>query len=410
MKKNWIIPNNIILAILFFFATKIFAVTQTHVLLGDDLIFTKKYVSLFLNKRLAILANQASVNSKGKNIIDVLHHARHIHLIEIFSPEHGLRGIKTSKIKDGRDLITKLPVYSLYGPRKFPTKKELKKIDTIVIDLQDVGLRFYTFSTTMALVLKSAKKYHKQVIILDRPNPLGGNIIYGPPLQKKYLGEFTGYYPIPMRHGLTLGELARYFNRFFNIHANLIVIPMHHWQRKLLFNQTHLIWHRTSPALPTFQQAFLYGIFGPLESLPLSAGRSLKNKTAFEIYGAPWISAKQSLELVRKIRHLQLPGLIFHPVSWIPVRDVYNGHLCRGFSVHVTNYQKVKGFYSLLSVLRVLQGLFGGKMKLNDSAVMLGQDWLIQGIKNNLPITALMERSKRQNRQYIRDRKTILLY
>lgn len=391
----------------------IFTATAQTVLVGADQILKPPYLQMLYGKRIAVLANPASVDAHGRNIIGILFNQPKIHLVALFSAEHGLRGNQdVENIKNSQDKITGLPIYSLYGKNLAPTPEALDKLDIIIIDLQDVGLRYYTFSTTMAKIMQAAKKAHKQVMILDRVNPLGGNIVSGPVLENKLVGDFIGYYPIPTRYGLTLGELARYYNHFFHIDCNLTVIPLKNWQREQLFYQTGLVWHAPSPALPTFQQAFLYSVFAPLETLNMAVGRSLDNKDAFRIYGAPWISAAQAAQLVARIKQLKLPGLSFSTVAWVPNRDIYKNKLCHGFKVTITDYHQVLDSYSLISVLKVMYALFGDQLGLGigKNKIMLGTEWMVSGIKNNQSTAELIQKSKDSARQFMRNRKGILLY
>ena len=390
----------------FIFAGK----ANAKVKLGIDVAMTQPYKNKLLHKRLALVANSASRNSEGKNTIDVLFKDPQINLVKLFSPEHGLRHFKDTAVEDKHDNITGLPVFSLYGPRKIPTAAELKSVDAVVIDLQDVGSRYYTYATTMALILQQAKRLNKEVIILDRPNPLGGAIVAGALLDTKQQHKFDSYFSIPMRHGLTFGELARYFNQQFHIGVKLTVIPMQHWQRKMLFPDTGLAWYAPSPALPTFQQAFLYNILGPLESLRLSVGRSLMNQKAFMIYGAPWITPQQAGHLVSKLNQLQLPGLQFKMIAWIPNRRIYKDKKCFGFLVKLTQINQVNCFYSSLAVLRVLYQQFGNTIAIEQATNMLGTHALVDSIKSQQPISQIIKNIRRKDQQYLAKRKTALLY
>ena len=381
-----------------------------NILLGDDRIMHPQYLRLLKGKRVALIANFASRNSEGQPIIETFFHSPKINLVAIFTPEHGLRVKKDKKVHSEYDHLLKVPIYSLYGASKKPTAEQLKNVDVLVFDLQSVGMRYYTYASTMAIMMQAAKKYNKPIIILDRVNPLGGKVVAGPISSKDMLGYFTSYFPVPMRYGLTMGELARYYNRYFHINAKLTVVPLLHWQRRFLFNQTDLQWVAPSPALPTFQQAFLYGIFGPMESLSLAVGRGITNEHAFHYFGAPWMTVKQSQELVRRLKALHLPGLKFSTVTWTPTRREFLGEPSHGFKVRVTDYHKVKAYKSLLSVLQVMHYMFGDKLKLEKTRCMIGQGWVLKSIDQHKSIKSILKKTKRDNQAFMQKRKTILLY
>lgn len=384
--------------------------SNAKVLVGADQVLDKPYINYLIGKRVGLVANAASVNSFGKHTIDIIRSNPKIHLLALFSPEHGLRGLKDHSVDDGHDPKTGLPVYSLYGPRKVPTKEQFNDIDIIVLDLQDVGLRYYTYATTMALIMKQAKKYHKQVMVLDRVDPLGGHIVSGATLEKQLTGGFAAYYPIPTRHGLTMGELARYFNKYFHIGSDLVVVPLKNWHRRMLFPQTGLQWRSPSPALPSFEQTYLYSVFGSLEALKLSVGRSKTNREAFRVYGAPWISTSQASKLVEKLNALKLAGLNFRLTSWVPNRAKYKGSQCHGFRVAITEPNNINSFYSLLEVLKVMNQELGQQLGLKQIRGMLGAGWLIKDIEENVPTQKMISRTKQENQGFVNNRKSILLY
>lgn len=378
---------------------------------GVNQLTTAAYLNQLKNKRVALLANTASRNARGENTIDILNNNPHIHLTELFSAEHGIRETHDEKYASTHDAKTGLRVYSLYGAHTSPTKAALKNIDVIVIDLQDVGVRYYTYATTMALIMKAAKKYGKTVMILDRPNPLNGVTVSGPLLAKKFQGGFASYYPLPMRHGLTMGELAQYFNRYFKIHCKLVVVPMEGWHRTMFFNQTGLRWTPPSPALPSFKQTFLYGIFGPLETLNLSVGRSHNNALAFEIFGAPWITKPNAKKLVAQLNQEHLPGLRFAYYHWSPNRAAYKGEPCYGFRVFVGNTKNVQGFKTLLTVLKILNQDFGAKqLALDHIDGMIGTAWVREDLQKGMSINAILKKVTDNNRPFRQKRKAILIY
>lgn len=384
------------------------AYKNSPVLSGVDRLFTPEYVSLIKDKKIAVVANNASLNRQEKSTVDLLKNYPHTQVVAIFSPEHGFNVAEDDKVSD--DGSAKIPIYSLYGPRKSPTKEQLEGVDTIVFDLETVGLRYYTYITTLALVMKAAKQENINIIVLDRVNPLGGEQVSGAILNKKYLGDFAGFYPIPTRYGLTMGELAKFYNQYFGIDAKLTVVPLKNWRRTDLFTDTDLKWHAPSPALPTFEQAFLYSIFGPYESLQLAVGRSQTNKEAFRRYGAPWITAKESKELVATLNKLKLPGLAFNPVSWTPDRAKYQNQLCNGFSIKLTSLNKVNGMQSFINVSKVLHQQFNNKLRFSGMDGMIGSPDLRQSIEQQQPTAEIIKKLMADNAEFMRQRETILLY
>ena len=357
---------------------------------------------------MALIANSASVNSKQQNIFTQLQRDETCSLTALFTPEHGFSLRHDDKVKDGK--YHNIPVYSLYGPRKAPTADQLQGVDVILFDLQDVGLRYYTYTTTLALVMQSAAKQHIPVVLLDRVNPLGGKVVNGAILAKNLTGHFEAYYPLPTRYGLTMGELAKYYNRYFKLGADLTVVPLAHWRRSMTYPQTTLTWRAPSPALPTFMSARLYAAFGPLETLALSVGRSRDNKYAFRRYGAPWISADDAKQLTKSLNDLHLRGLKFSTIKWTPNRAKYKGKVCRGFVVRMTAPDKVDDFASLLAVTNTLRQQFGRKIQLANIDRMLGSRRIRSAIAGGKSVNSLVRDNDRRLETYRQKRQAVLLY
>lgn len=378
------------------------------ILLGVDRLLTPEYSHLIKNKKIAIVANNASVDRQGRSTVDVLKNYPDSKVVAIFTPEHGFSVSEDDKVSDHDS--ESIPVYSLYGPRKSPTTEQLSGVDVIVFDLETVGLRYYTYITTLALVMKAAQQENIPIIILDRVNPLGGKIVSGAMLDEKYLGNFAGYYQIPTRYGLTMGELAQYYNRYFNINADLKVVPLKNWKRHLLFNETNLPWHAPSPALPTFEQAFLYSLFGPFESLQLAVGRSQTNKEAFRQFGAPWISLAEAKSLVAQLNKIKLSGIQFETITWTPDRAKYENQLCHGFSVKIINLKEINSPKTFIAVSEVLHEKFQNKLKLSGMDGMLGSQEFRRAIENHEPADDILETLKVGNVQFMKQRASVLLY
>ena len=304
------------------------------VLTGIDVLESQNFAPL-QGKRMGLLTNQTGVDSAGLRTIDVLAHVHGVQLTAIFSPEHGVAGaLDTTKIDNSKDAATGVPVYSVYGSTdesRRPSQDALKQLDAVVIDLQDAGVRFYTYETTVGYFLEAAAKAGIAVIVLDRPNPINGAYVQGP-LSEPGRESFTNYGPIPVRHGMTLGELAQMFNVEHNIHANLSVITMQGWMRGDWFDSTGLEWTNPSPNLRRLTAATLYPGVALIEGTNISVGRG--TDTPFELIGAPWINAR---ELSQYLNARQIPGVRFVPVTFTPFSSNFAGQLCRGVNLILTD-------------------------------------------------------------------------
>ena len=245
------------------------AIRREPVKLGIDNV--DDYLYLFKDKRVGLITNQTGVNSQLESTIDVLR--QKANMVALFSPEHGIRGAAAAgdKVASGVDGKTGIPVHSLYGATRKPTAEMLADIDVLCFDIQDVGARFYTYISTMAYAMESCREQNKLFVVFDRPNPIGGEAVEGPVL-KQGLQSFIGLYPIPIRHGMTVGELARLFNEEFNINTDLAVVKMSGWQRRMYWEDTGLTWIMTSPNIPTPDTALVYPGTGLLGGTNISEG------------------------------------------------------------------------------------------------------------------------------------------
>jgi uncharacterized protein YbbC (DUF1343 family)/CubicO group peptidase (beta-lactamase class C family) len=310
------------------------------VLTGIDVLEAQGFAPL-QGKRIGLLTNQTGIDSAGRRTIDVLAHAPGIQLNAIFSPEHGVAGaVDTTKISNSRDAATGVSVYSMYGATdeaRRPSQDVLKQLDTVVIDLQDAGVRFYTYETTVGYFLEAAAKAGIAVIVLDRPNPINGAFVQGP-LSEPGRESFTNYGPILVRHGMTLGELAQMFNAEHGIHANLSVIAMQGWMRGDWYDSTGLEWTNPSPNLRSLTAATLYPGVALVEGTNISVGRG--TDTPFEVLGAPWINAR---ELSQYLNARQITGVRFVPVEFTPNSSNFAGQLCRGVNLVLTDRDLLDG-------------------------------------------------------------------
>ena len=316
--------------------------------------------------RVGLLTNQSGRSSSGATTIDLLHGAQNVDLRRLFSPEHGIRGDLDARVLDAVDPVTGLTIHSLYGDTRRPTPAALDGVDTIVVDLQDAGARFYTYATTMAYVMEAAAERNVGVVVLDRPNPINGNTVEGPLLDEAQQG-FTGYLSMPVRHGLTLGELAHVFKAERGIGVDLEVVPMEGWRRRFWYDETGLLWLNPSPNLRSVGQAGLYPGIGAIEGTNLSVGRG--TDAPFEQLGAPWIDGD---DLADALRARGLSGVRFYPVEFTPRSSTYAGEMCKGVRITVTNRDALQPVRVGLEIASALHRLYPADFDVDGAARLLG--------------------------------------
>ncbi|MEE2637751.1 MAG: exo-beta-N-acetylmuramidase NamZ domain-containing protein [Acidobacteriota bacterium] len=326
-------------------------------------------------RRVGLVTNQTGRAQDGVSTIDLLAAAPGVELVALFSPEHGIRGTLDEVVPSGHDLQTGLFVHSLYGGTRRPTASMVEGLDTIVVDLQDVGARFYTYVTTMAYVLEAAAAHALRVVVLDRPNPIGGTRVEGPLLDVESLG-FTGYMVAPVRHGLTMGELARLFNVERGIDADLHVVPMEGWRRTHWFDQTGLPWIDPSPNMRNLHQALLYPGIGAIETSNLSVGRG--TDSPFEQIGAPWIDGRA---LARALNQADLPGLRVYPVEFVPESSRFAGERCHGVFFVVTDREALHPVRVGLEVTAALYRRHGDQFDLDALNRLFGSRYMLEQIR-----------------------------
>jgi uncharacterized protein YbbC (DUF1343 family) len=318
---------------------------------GIDVLEEQRFAAL-RGKRVGLITNQTGVDRQGRTDIEVLARAPGLRLVALFSPEHGLVGNAEARVNSTRDPASGLPVYSLYGDTLRPTGAMLQGIDALVFDIQDAGVRFYTYLTTMAYCMEEAARRHIPFFVLDRPNPLGGEILEGPMLDADRL-SFTGYFPMPVRYGMTIGEVAQMFNAENHIGCELQVIAMRGWKRSFFYQDTGLRWIPPSPNLRTLNGAVLYPGLEILQTAGISVGRG--TPAPFEEIGAPWIVAEV---LVRELGQHRLTGVRVLPAQFIPVTEPYAGKVCGGVGFRVINHRAVRSMSNGLEIALALRKLY----------------------------------------------------
>jgi len=301
--------------------------------------------------RVGLVAHPASIDRKLQHAVDVFRRSKKFRLAALFGPQHGIHGQTQDNMiewESFRDGDTGLPVASLYGSVRKPTAAMLENIDVLAIDLQDVGARYYTFIWTLDLCMQACREAGKTVVVLDRPNPIGGLITEGPVLRQGYQ-SFVGLRPLPVRHGMTIGEIGHYLEDNYHPGVHYRVVPLQGWKRRSWFDRTLLPWVMPSPNMPTPDTALVYPGMCLLEGTNLSEGRGTTRP--FEIFGAPFIHPRT---LVDHLKEFKLPGVAFRPLYFEPTFQKYAGILCGGAQIHVTDREKFKPFKTGVAILKAV--------------------------------------------------------
>ncbi|MBA2340668.1 MAG: DUF1343 domain-containing protein [Pyrinomonadaceae bacterium] len=330
-----------------------------EVMTGIDMLERDNFKQL-AGMRIGLITNHTGRNRAGRATIDVLREAANVKLVALFSPEHGIRGASDEKVSDSVDERTGLPVYSLYGETRRPKAEQLKDLDALVFDIQDIGARFYTYISTLGYAMEEAAKLKLPVFVLDRPNPIGGTDVEGAIADNDKL-SFTAYHSIPVRHGMTIGELARFFNNERKINCDLRVVEMRGWRRAMWFDQTNLTWTNPSPNMRSLTEATLYPGVGLLETTNLSVGRG--TDTPFEIVGAPYIDGQK---LAAELNNRKLAGVRFVPVRFTPRASVFKDVECGGINIIVTDRATFRSVQTGLEIAAALRRLYAAEWKADD--------------------------------------------
>ncbi|HSX12366.1 MAG TPA: DUF1343 domain-containing protein [Rhabdochlamydiaceae bacterium] len=337
--------------IAFYFPFMVFA--HSKIDLGIDRLLEEPYVQYLKGKKVGLITNHTGVDKNLKPTIEIFKETDLFSLVALFSPEHGIDGlpyageeVEDLKDKDG------IPIYSLHGKTRRPTEKMLSGIEAVVFDIQEIGCRSYTYASTLFYAMEEAAKKKIPFIVLDRPNPMGGLIVDGPMLADKWR-SFLGYINVPYCHGMTLGELAQFFNAEYKIGSDLKVVPMKGWKRSMIFKETGMEWIPPSPHIPEPDTPFFCastGVLGELEIVNIGIGYTLP----FKLVGAPWINAK---EFAEKLNGQKLPGVRFVPYHFRPFYGRYKGESCHGVKIMITNtkiYRPLAVQYLMLGMLKTL--------------------------------------------------------
>jgi len=360
------------------------ASTEKMVLTGIDVLERDEFRQLS-GRAIGLITNQTGINRSGAGDIQLLHEANGINLVAIFNPEHGLFGkLDVSLIEDSRDPVTGIKVFSLYGKSRRPTAEMLTGIDTLVFDIQDIGTRFYTYISTMGHAMQAAAEHGVRFVVLDRPNPINGITVSGPVLDEGR-ESFTAFHRLPVRHGMTTGELARMFKAELQLDLDLEVIPLEGWQRAGYFDNTGLPWVNPSPNMRSLTEAILYPGIGLLETTNLSVGRG--TDIPFELFGAPWLDGKL---LALELNRLELPGVLFSPIQFTPESSKFKDELCRGVSIRITDRERFEPVRTGLEIALQLRILYTQEWEMDSYDRLLGNVSVLEALGRGQPFPDIL--------------------
>ncbi len=390
---------------------------QKGTLTGLDLV-EKLWPKNLKGARVGLVAHPASIDRGLRHATTLLSKSKKFRLSALFGPQHGILGHTQDNMIEWegfRDPSTNIPIYSLYGKTRKPSREMLSNIDALVIDLQDVGARYYTFIWTLELCMQACREMGKTVIVLDRPNPINGQAMEGPMLKIEF-ASFVGLRPLPVRHGMTIGEIGAYLQDAFHPGLDYRVIPMQGWKRKMRFDQTGLPWVLPSPNMPTLDTALVYPGMCLLEATNISEGRGTTRP--FEIFGAPFIHAET---LVNVLKEFKLPGVVFRPLSFEPTFQKHVNMLCGGAQIHVTDHEKFRPFKTGVAILKAIHNTYPRDFKWKQPPyeyeqvllpidILAGTDRLRKDIESWADLNSMEQWWKEEAKVFEKIRKRYLIY
>ena len=377
------------------------ATLNRPVLNGID-VLAKQNFTLLKNLRLGLITNHTGHDRQRRATIDLLKSASGVNLVALLGPEHGIRGALDEKVGDSVDEKTGLPVYSLYGERRTPTAEQLRGLDALVYDIQDIGCRFYTYPSTMGLCLEAAGKAKLKVFVLDRVNPINGVTLEGPLHHGK--SSFVAFHSVPLRHGMTVGELARMYNAEKNFGTDLTVVPVEGWRREMWFDETGLPWTNQSPNMRSLAGATLYPGIG-LHETPLCVGRGTDKP--FELIGAPYID---DVQLAAELNRAGLPGVRFVPVRFTPTYSTFKDKPCAGVAFVITDRDKLNAVDLGLELALTLQRLYPNDFAVAKVNTLLQHTTTIDAIKAGKTLGEIKQAWAAELAVFKKRREPFLLY
>ena len=377
---------------------------QGKVKLGIDVLAENNF-SIIKNKKVGLIINHTSINSNWRSTIEIIAESNVCELVAIFTPEHGFDGKLDEYINYGDSLIYNVPVYSLYGETLRPEKRMIRNIDYLIFDILDIGTRFYTYIGTMKYCMEVANENNIGFIVLDRPNPINGIDISGPMLKKINVFGLAGVHNLPIRHGMTPGELALLFKADEKMQLNLNIIKMEGWKREMWFDETELPWLNPSPNIRNMNQASLYPGLGLFERLNVANKRGLPSP--FEMIGAPWINA---YDFVNSLNKYNLPGVNFTPIKFFPEEHKYSNELCEGIYITITDREKLEPVKLGFIIIITLYKMYPQEFDIYKLWHITRSKALIDLIKNDSSITELIDSWQNNLDMFIKKRSKYLFY
>jgi uncharacterized protein YbbC (DUF1343 family) len=368
---------------------------------GIDVLVKQDFRSL-KGMRIGLVTNHTGHDRNRNPTIDLLKKAPQVQLVALFSPEHGIRGVEDQRVGDARDEATGLPIYSLYGETFKPKAEQLKGLDALVFDIQDVGCRFYTYTATMALAMQASAEQGKKFIVLDRVDPINGVTLDGPMLAAD--PSFVAFHRVPLRYGMTIGELAKMFQAERGCAVDLTVIPLENWRRELWFDETGLPWTDPSPNMRNLVEATLYPGIGLLESA-LSVGRG--TDTPFEVVGAPYVD---DVRLAEELNRANIEGVRFIAIRFTPKSSIYKGELCRGVYILLTDRQACPVVEIGVEIAEVLYRWYPNQFKPGQLEHLLAHPVTLEAIKANQPLKDIRALWQKDLQDFQKTRAKYLMY
>lgn len=375
-----------------------------EVLNGIDVLRRDDFQQLS-GRKIGLITNHTGLARDGTSTLKLLAEAPDVQLKALFSPEHGIQGIlDVPKIGDSKDTSTGLPIFSLYGKTRRPSQESLKGLDTLVFDIQDIGTRFYTYISTMGNAMEAAAENGLRFVVLDRANPINGIDVQGPVLDEGR-ESFVGFHTLAVRHGMTIGELAKLFRTEFDWQLDLEVVPVEGWRRSMYWDATGLVWVNPSPNMRSLTQALLYPGIGLLETTNVSVGRG--TNTPFEVFGAPWIDARK---LAQALHAENLAGVTFVPVEFKPAASKFKDEICQGIQIAITDRSTFDPLLTGITVARTLHRLHADEWKFGSYMRLLGNQSVFDLIRDEAAPRRIVSQYQPRLESFLRRRANVLMY
>lgn len=390
---------------------------EPKVMTGLDVLQRDDFAAL-KGRKVGLVTNHSGINAKGEHILDLMHASPNVELVAIFTPEHGIRGTEDRHVDSDVDQATGLPIHSLYGKTRKPTDEMLQGIDTLVYDIQDIGARFYTYISTLGECMSAAADRGIKIYVLDRPNPLGGTDFDGPIQDDELVGNFTAFRPMPTTHGMTVGEIARFFKQHHGIDCDLQVIKCEGWRRGMLFDETGLPWVNPSPNMRSVNEEIIYTMVAQTEAnKDVSVGRGTDRP--FEYLGAPWVDGDA---LCAELRSRNLPGIWVMRTTFVPSGTDITGRenypyqfideVCQGVRFVVTDRNAVRPVEAGTHMLAALLKVHPERYSVDKLRGLVGAKWVLDALKAGEPVDAIVKkwRDDPEFKDFAEQRESVLLY